>query len=400
MKKPKRSTEAAMAALGCCVICVLFALLCLSPALSPLLSGSTQEAGEESFAGEPAASEETEAPHEHRFDPVTGVCFDCGEECPHTQGFGSDHCCLVCGWRCDNTSHDPETALCPVCGEAFRHHFGMDCLCDVCGAEAPLVYGELPDRYFEPNPRAGQCSRETFTDAEGKERTVAVWLPWDYSEDTLYNVVILLHGDGGECGDWVDVEEPTYRGEVRLCDVYDRIVEERLCDPFIVVSVDNSLFKYPPLGESFLRDSLLPFIAAHYSTYMGTGTLQEIREAREHTAAGGLSRGSMYTYSCIMPRCLDIVGNFCCFSNGDNSRVYVQLNSADSIDYPVKSYIATCGKADELIVTIAHKNVFRSITSNVLRITDGENARLFEIEAGHNFIMWTASVYDALLLMF
>ena len=34
------------------------------------------------------------------------------------------------------------------------------------------------------------------------------------------------------------------------------------------------------------------------------------------------------------------------------------------------------------------------------RIRDGENARLLEIDEGHNFLMWSASIYDALLLMF
>ena len=127
---------------------------------------------------------------------------------------------------------------------------------------------------------------------------------------------------------------------------------------------------------------------------------EALRAGREHLAVGGLSRGSMYTYSCVMPRCLDIVGNCCCFSNGDNSRVYVSLNSEPFADYPILSYIASYGMMDELQVGIAHRNVYRAICNNVERVTDGENARMFAIGAGHNFIMWTASLYDALLLMF
>lgn len=346
----------------------------------------------------PAAPDAT--PHRHSFDPETGTCTLCGAVCGHGEGFDGEHRCLVCGWQCRNQTHDRETALCPVCGEAFRHHFGMDGICDVCGAEAPLYDAELPDRFFEPCEREGRHFRETLSDGRGQEYEISVWLPPDYGEDVKYNVVVLLHGDYGCAADWVDEPENTYRGEIEFRRVYDRIVEERLCDPFLIVGVPNGSFKYPPSGESFLRELVLPHIARHYSTYLGDGSPDALRQGREHVAVGGLSRGSMYTYSCVMPRCLDIVGNFCCFSNGDNARVWAQLNAAENRPYPIRSYVASYGMSDELQVGIAHRAVYRAICNNVERVTDGENARMFAIGAGHNFIMWTASLYDALLLMF
>lgn len=339
-------------------------------------------------------------PHRHLFDPETGECMLCGYVCAHEEGFDDAHRCLVCSWQCRNQAHDPETALCPICGEAFHHHFGMDGICDVCGAEAPLVFAELPDRYFEPSEHEGQHLRGTLADADGREREIAVWLPWDYNEDTQYNVVVLMHGDGGQAADWTDEPEPTYRGEIEFRHVYDRMVEERLCDPFLIVGISNVNFQYPAGGEAFLREKVLPYIAANYSTYLGDGSTEALRLGREHLAVGGLSRGSMFTYSCVMPRCLDIVGNFCCFSNGDNSRVWAQLNSEENRPWPIVSYIASYGMMDEQVVGVAHRNVYRGICNNVERVTDGENAHMLAIGAGHNFIMWTASLYDALLLMF
>ncbi len=351
---------------------------------------------------EPAQPEPTPdvTPHQHLFDPETGKCTLCGELCDHSAGFDQEHRCFSCGWQCLNRSHDPETALCPVCGEAFHHHFGMDGICDECGAEAPLYLSELPDRYFEPCEHEGRHFREVLTDADGLLRDIAVWLPWDYSEDVQYNVVVLMHGDGGQAADWVDEPEVTYRGEIEFRHVYDRIVEERLSDPFLIVGVSNLPFRYPPAGEAFLRETVLPYIAQNFSTYLGDGSAEALRAGREHLAVGGLSRGSMYTYSCVMPRCLDIVGNFCCFSNGDNSRVYVSLNSEENKPYPILSYVASYGMMDEQQVGVAHRNVYRGICNNVERVTDGGNARMLAIGAGHNFIMWTASLYDALLLMF
>lgn len=384
------------------IVCsVLVALRAASLTASPAAETAAPIQPAAPAAAEPETPALPEAtPHVHVFDPETGTCTLCGAVCDHGAGFDEEHRCLVCRWQCLNRSHDPETACCPVCGEAFHHHFGMDGICDECGAEAPLFFAELPDRFFEPSAHEGRHFRETISDADGKEYEIAVWLPYDYSEDVKYNVVVLMHGDGGQAADWTDEPEPTYRGEIEFRRVYDRIVEERLCDPFLIVGIPNASFKYPPGGEALLRGTILPHIAQHYSTWLGDGSEEALRAGREHLAVGGLSRGSMYTYSCVMPRCLDIVGNFCCFSNGDNNRVYVSLNSEQFRDYPILSYIASYGMADELQVGVAHRSVYRGICNNVERVTDGANARMLAIGAGHNFIMWTASLYDALLLMF
>ena len=386
MSKKTSLVLTALLLIVCVVLCALRAA-----SRDPLLPAAAPE--------ESAAAPEA-TPHRHLFDPETGLCTVCGFVCDHAEGFDEDHRCLVCGWQCRNQSHDSETALCPICGEAFRHHFGMDGICEVCGAEAPLVFGELPDRYFEPSEHEGRHYRETLTDADGTELEIAVWLPWDYGEEQRYNVVVLMHGDGGQAGDWTDEPEPTQRGEIEFRRVYDRMVEERLCEPFLIVGISNRPFAQPEKGEKILKELLLPYIAQHFSTYLGGGSPEELRAGRAHLAVGGLSRGSMFTYSCVMPRCLDVVGNFCCFSNGANNRISSQLNAAENLGYEIVSYVASYGMSDDPETGAIHRSIYRSICSRVERMTDGENARMLAIGAGHNFITWTSSLYDALLLMF
>ena len=386
MSKKTSLVLTALLLIVCVVLCALRAA-----SREPLLPAAAPE--------ESAAAPEA-TPHRHLFDPETGLCTVCGFVCDHAEGFDEDHRCLVCGWQCRNQSHDSETALCPICGEAFRHHFGMDGICEVCGAEAPLVFGELPDRYFEPSEHEGRHYRETLTDADGTELEIAVWLPWDYGEEQRYNVVVLMHGDGGQAGDWTDEPEPTQRGEIEFRRVYDRMVEERLCEPFLIVGISNRPFAQPEKGEKILKELLLPYIAQHFSTYLGGGSPEELRAGRAQLAVGGLSRGSMFTYSCVMPRCLDVVGNFCCFSNGANNRISSQLNAAENLGYEIVSYVASYGMSDDPETGAIHRSIYRSICSRVERVTDGENARMLAIGAGHNFITWTASLYDALLLMF
>ena len=386
MRKKTSLVLVALLLIVCVVLCALRAA-----SREPLLPAAAPE--------ESAAAPE-ETPHRHLFDPDTGLCTLCGFACDHAEGFDEDHRCLVCGRRCSNQSHDPETALCPICGEAFHHHFGMDGICEVCGAEAPLYFAELPDRYFEPSEHEGRHFRETLTDDDGTELEIAVWLPWDYSEEKRYNVVVLMHGDGGQAADWTDEPEPTRLGEIEFRRVYDRMVEERLCEPFLIVGISNRAFAQPEKGEKVLRELLLPYVAQHFSTYLGGGSPEELRAGRAHLAVGGLSRGSMYTYSCVMPRCLDVVGNFCCFSNGDNSRVSAQLESEENRGYEIFSYIASYGMSDDQETASIHRSIYRSICSRVERVTDGQNARMLAVGAGHNFITWTTSLYDALLLMF
>ena len=280
MSKKTSLVLIALLLIVCVVLCALRASK--GPALLPV---------SELPAREEAAPEAT--PHRHLFDPETGLCTLCGFVCDHSLGFDGEHRCLVCGWRCRNQSHDPETALCPICGEAFCHHFGMDGVCDVCGAEAPLYFAELPERYFQPSEHEGRCFRETLSDGEEAELEIAVWLPWDYSEETRYNVVVLMHGDGGQAADWTDEPEPTRLGEIEFRRVFDRMVEERLCEPFLIVGISNRAFAQPEKGEKVLRELLLPYVAQHFSTYLGGGSPEELRAGRAHLAVGGLSRGAL-----------------------------------------------------------------------------------------------------------
>ena len=96
--------------------------------------------------------------HVHRFDPETHICPDCGETCGHTNGFDADHCCRDCGWLCPHETHDKETAACPVCGAQFNHHFGMDGVCDVCGAERNITH-KWSDKYkYDENTHYKECT--------------------------------------------------------------------------------------------------------------------------------------------------------------------------------------------------------------------------------------------------
>ena len=350
----------------------------------------------------PAAPTPTEEPpHEHDFDPDIGLCRGCGFVCPHEAGFSPEGRCQVCGWLCGHERHDPESARCLCCGAQCRHHFGAIGLCEGCGREAPLTGTVLPDEYFEPAEHEGTCLHETLTDPAGRKHEIAVWLPWDYNEETRYNVVLLIHGDGGSCYDWVDKEESTSRGHIQVFRVYDRMVEQHLCQPFLVVGLNNrGMGENAAFGEMLIEEVVLPYLARTYSTWMEGDSHEQIVAAREHIAIGGLSRGSVFTYYIAMQRCLDVAANFCCFSNSYTGTVIQTLNSEEALPYEIRCYVAEIGLRDVAEYNRDHRAVYDALCEQVERIRDGENARFLEIDEGHNFLMWTAAVYNALLLMF
>jgi enterochelin esterase-like enzyme len=371
-------------------------------------------------SGEAAPAESTvpEPPHVHDYDPETGLCRGCGESCPHGEGydesfrcrvcgmacphpsFSETGVCLACGWLCPHERHDPESACCLVCGAQRWHSFGAAGLC-ACSREAPLTQTVLADEYFEPAEHEGRCLHETLTDASGREHEIAIWLPWDYNEETRYNVVLLIHGDGGSCYDWVDQEEPTSRGLIQVFRVYDRLAERHLCAPFLVVGLNNrGMGDDPAFGEMLIEELILPYLARSYSTWMEGDSHEQIVAAREHIAIGGLSRGSVFTYYIAMQRCLDVAANFCCFSNSYTGTVIRTLNSEDYLSCDIRCYVAEIGLRDVAEYNRDHRAMYDALCTQVERIADGKNARFLEIDEGHNFLMWTAAIYNALLLMF
>ena len=381
----------------CLAALLLLALALLAGRAAQLPAPGAPAAPREPLS--PSAAPEP-TPHIHRFADESCRCADCGWLCDHACGFDAEHRCLDCRWLCPHTTHSVEAAACPICGAQFNHHFGMDGLCDECGAQAELFSAALPDAFYAPAAHSGRCFTETLTDASGAEHTIAVWLPWDYGAAAHYNVVLLIHGDGGSCVDWTDEPKDTDLGEIRFCTVYDQIVERALCDPFIIVGLNNDGMQYPLYGEALLEETVLPHLARSYATWMEGDSHEQIAAAREHIAIGGLSRGSIYTYTFGMTRCMDVAANFCCFSNGYTTDVTRRLRSEALRGLTVRSYIATVGLKDDYITVRGHRHCYETLCRTLDAFTDGENARLFEIGEGHNFLTWTASLYDALLLMF
>ena len=382
--KPNRTHAAALACLLLALLgavgLVLRARLRQAEAAPPAPTASPAPAAEAAPTPVPTPEptpEPTPCPH----DWSGGVCALCGEVCPHE-------------------AHDAESAVCLVCGEPVRHRY-VDGVCAVCG-KSPVVYTEpLPARYYQRSDTPGTHRRESYP-YNGRTYPLAVWLPHDYREDISYNVILLMPGDKSYYNAWIDMDLSAPGGGLYcMSDVFDHIAEEKLCDPFIVVGISNYFGVEDSVAGRWICEGVLPYVAEHYATFAADGSAESLKAAREHFAIGGLSRGSIQTYSIGMGRCLEYFANFACFSNmSDADAVARRLNDPARLDLDIRCWYVTWGLQDKESYQRGQEEGFHSIVERVERLTEGENAFAQAIDAGHNWDTWSTSFFNAIQFLF
>ena len=155
-------------------------------------------------------------------------------------------------------------------------------------ADAPMQ-STLPERYLQECPERGTVATHYF---RGNEE-LKVWTPYGYSENRLYEIVLLMHGDYGSADSWLTKQYTLFDRTVAGRDVFDWMTYEKRTVPFIVVTLNNK----PLDPEAMVRDILevLLFVADNYSVYPKS-TVESLIDNRDHVTVGGLSRGSMMTH--------------------------------------------------------------------------------------------------------
>ncbi len=237
-----------------------------------------------------------------------------------------------------------------------------------------------------------------------------VYLPYGYDQSKQYNVMYLMHGGGESEIYWLADER---WGETTR-NVLDNMIQSGVCDPFIVVTPTF----YPPEGDfenpqgaedltyvfaDELRNDIVPFIEAKYSTYAG-GDVSEANLAatREHRAFAGLSMGSMTSIHSALMQDLDLfawVGSF----SGAKTEVkdFQDALNADGVkDLPIKFWYNGNGKAD--IAHDEHDEFCHGVLEAMPeRFTDGENFAWVDLRDGsHSYQSWIADLYNCMLVFF
>ena len=388
----------------------VFAALILLLSIT-LLSGCEGAATAVATTPEPSVTPEptpepTPCPHRNWVD---GVCADCGALCSHSW---QDGVCTICALRCSHGQHDAETGICPLCGETAVHRY-RDGRCLVCGREPDFIHDLLPAEAFAPCEHAGTVVTHDYRFAYAPgyelERTLDVYLPYGYDPAQRYNVLVLIHGGGGSSHDFTDMVFENAELGYSFCmkALYDRMIEEKRCEPLIVISPFTCSFRSQDvpgyLPDAYfakeLREYILPYAAETYSTYAFSGAEEDLRAARDHFGIGGVSNGSLFAYDAGMNLCFDLFSQYICLSGNDApGEIAERINREDWAALPIRLYYA--GSADGDNQQYFSHNGFDIITGSTERLIPEQNSFYVDIHGFHNWSQWAAHLYNVLPLVF
>ena len=174
---------------------------------------------------------------QHCEHPVyeNGVCTVCGTACSHDFREGV---CAICREVCPHAGHDPLTQRCTVCGLKLPHSF-FHGKC-ACGAEPVFYDSLLPTEFYQDCAHPGTVQKQTYIQKlhyQGDEevtKNLNVYLPYGYSEQEKYNVLVLIHGGGDDENSWL-TKEYDFGFPLIMKNIYDNMIEQKLCRPLIIV---------------------------------------------------------------------------------------------------------------------------------------------------------------------
>ena len=284
-----------------------------------------------------------------------------------------------------------------------------------CFAEAAPELPDLPDRLPTEYKKvmkegAGTVkkiqyqSRDYTGDGSEVLKNALIYLPAGYSEDQQYDLLVLCHGIGGTEKEW---------GFLNLnCDgknAVDHLIAEGVIKPLIIVMPNGrstanfddisfgNMASFYTFGQE-IRNDLLPYIDAHYSTY-GSLTPDDLTAARDHRWMAGLSMGGMQTINIGLCECLDLFSAFGAFSAAPTS--YTSAQIASKLEqfnaYPIRFFYSICGKQDNTAYASASQAA-KHLPDYCNRFTEA-NWFWQECPGDHNFDIWYLGLFNFLRIV-
>jgi enterochelin esterase-like enzyme len=149
-----------------------------------------------------------------------------------------------------------------------------------------------------------------------------------------------------------------------------------------------------------LRETILPYIVGHYSTYAKDGSIESLQKARSHFGLGGLSNGAWVTYEGGMRHDFDLFGSYCAFSgNGEPWKTVSAIQSGDFANLPVDCLFTGAGSMNDWQQNYT-KIGFEHFVEKDSRFVEGETAWRVDVEGSHEWKVWYTCLYNAMQVMF
>ncbi len=207
-----------------------------------------------------------------------------------------------------------------------------------------------------------------YEGAETSAQQMEIYLPAHYDENRAepYKTLYLVHGGGGEEGDWF------HQGNAG--NVVDRLAASGMTEEFVMVAIDASVGTNEELCTN-LSEYTIPYIEANYNVSSETAD----------RALTGLSRGGKFTY--VAHYLLDdTFGYFGAFSVGYPATDYDIVDAVNT--NKAKLYLGG-GFADHAIGSVVAEGQIDLADFDVyLSEHNIEHAGLYVVEGGHDWFTW------------
>lgn len=254
----------------------------------------------------------------------------------------------------------------------------------------------MPSYYIENCPKKGLVEEKSFINKNNQNELIYVWTPYNYNNETKYEVVLLLHGYKGSPKNWhnnnLEIRVDNKRVNIQISNIYDWLTYEYKCKPFIICSIPNN-DRAADVSESIIY--ALKYIVDNYNTYAENSLDKSIIEARKHITIGGFSKGGLTTCY-FLSNHIEYAYNYISMSfsksNYDLSKSFENEMKKDT-DKSFRIFIGS-GENDkyyEKRLVIQDEKYYNKYA---------DNSVFYEYPWGHDWTTWTYATYDALIYLF
>ena len=229
---------------------------------------------------------------------------------------------------CLHPSHDALTGCCTACGEKVCHEY-MSGECS-CGKKLEFTTSNFDSTLWDACPHPGTVEKIEYSlsdvyyqDRKTYTKTMEVYLPYGYSAENRYNVLVLLHGTKGDETYWFTKERGYEYNDGHVAEwgpfstVIDNMIDRKLCEPLIIVSPTYYLNDSERHSGDFLdRDivrvryelvnNIIPAVITNFSTYAEDASYASMCAARDHFGIIGASYGGILTYKSAITYDIDV----------------------------------------------------------------------------------------------
>ena len=181
----------------------------------------------------------------------------------------------------------------------------------------------------------------------------------------------------------------------------DNLIYYKEITPFIVVtpngrSTENCAREGSDFNSFYvfgkeLRNDLIPYIEANYSTYVDA---DDMSLSREHRAMAGLSMGGMQTINIGIGECIDLFSYFGAFSAAPTSNPAAKTaRLLKDSPYEIAYFYNICGTEDEIAYDSAAAAA-KNLPEVCDKFRDSENFGWQELSGAHDFNIWYLGFYN------